>query len=321
MSALFSFFASLFGYVLNFLYELIHNYGLAIILFTILIKLIMLPLSIRQQKTLKKNAKIQEKIKTIQFKYKNDQEKINQEVMSLYKDEKMSPFSGCLTTLVQFVLLLSIFYVVRSPLTYMKHIDNFYVNKDETIENVQALDITQSAEKNDDTLPLIQYYEGKIEENENMKKGNYQEISVINYFGQNDEKIKINMSFLGLDLGQIPQQNLTDFRVWIIPVLYIISSFISIRLTTKLQENNNKKKDKLIESKEDKKEKKDKEEKDETDTMMQTSKIMNWMMPILSISIAIIAPLGLALYWFVNNLLMIGERIVLDKVIKTEEEK
>lgn len=316
MSALFSFFASLFGYVLNFLYELIHNYGLAIILFTILIKLIMLPLSIRQQKTLKKNAKIQEKIKTIQFKYKNDQEKINQEVMSLYKDEKMSPFSGCITTLVQFVLLLSIFYVVRSPLTYMKHIDNFYVNKEETIENVQALDITQSAEKNDDTIPLIQYYEGKIDEDENKKKGNYQEISVINYFGQNDEKIKINMSFLGLDLGQIPQQNLTDFRVWIIPVLYIISSFISIRLTTKLQEN--KKKDKLIEAKEDKKENK---EKDETDTMMQTNKIMNWMMPILSISIAIIAPLGLALYWLVNNLLMIGERIVLDKVIKTEEEK
>lgn len=318
MSALFSFFASLFGYVLNFLYELIHNYGLAIILFTMLIKLIMLPLSIKQQKTLKKNAKIQEKIKTIQFKYKNNQEKINQEVMNLYKEEKMSPFSGCATTLVQFVLLLSIFYVVRSPLTYMKHIDNFYVNKDETIENIQALDITQSAEKNDDTVPLIQYYEGKIDEDENKKKGNYQEISVINYFGQNDEKIKINMNFLGLDLGQIPQQNLTDFRVWIIPVLYIISSFISIRLTTKLQENKNK--NKIIEVKEDEKEPKENNDKNEMDTAAQTSKIMNWMMPILSISIAIIAPLGLALYWFVNNLLMIGERIVLDKLIKTEEE-
>lgn len=319
MQVVFSFFASLFGYVLNFLYELMHNYGLAIILFTILIKLIMLPLSIKQQKTMKKNAKLQEKIKTIQFKYKNNQEKINQEVMNLYKEEKMSPFSGCATTLVQFVLLLSIFYVVRSPLTYMKHIDNFYVNKDETLENVQALDITQSAEKNDDTIPLIQYYEGKIDEDEEKKKGNYQEISVINYFGQNDEKIKINMSFLGLDLGLIPKQNLTDFRVWIIPVLYIISSFISIRLTTKLQENNNKKKDKLIESKEDKKDQKD--QKDETDTMMQTNKIMNWMMPILSISIAMVAPLGLALYWLVNNLLMIGERIVLDKVIKTGEEE
>lgn len=318
MSALFSFFASLFGYVLNFLYELIHNYGLAIILFTILIKLIMLPLSIRQQKTVKKNAKIQEKIKTIQFKYKNNQEKINQEVMNLYKDEKMSPFSGCITSLVQVVLLLSIFYVVRSPLTYMKHIDNFYVNKEETIENVQALDITQSAEKNDDTIPLIQYYEGKIDEDENKKNGNYKEISVISYFGQNDEKIKINMSFLGLDLGQIPRQNLADFRVWIIPVLYIISSFVSIRLTTKLQEGKNK--NKIIEAKEDEKEQKENKEKAETDTMMQTNKIMNWVMPILSISIAIIAPLGLALYWLVNNLLMIGERIVLDKVIKTEEE-
>ena len=63
-----------------------------------------------------------------------------------------------------------------------------------------------------------------------------------------------------------------------------------------------------------------KEEKNELDSVMQANKTMSWMMPILSISIAIIAPLGLALYWLVNNLLMIGERIILDKVIKTEEE-
>ena len=76
---MFEFFASIFGYVLAFLYNLVNNYGFAIILFTVIIKLLLLPLSIKQQKTMKKSAKLQEKMKVIQFKYKNDPEKMNQE--------------------------------------------------------------------------------------------------------------------------------------------------------------------------------------------------------------------------------------------------
>ena len=106
---MFEFFASIFGYLLAFLYNIVNNYGIAIILFTLIIKLLLLPLSIKQQKTMRKSAKLQEKMKVIQFKYKNDPEKMNQEIMSLYKTEKMSPFSGCLTAIIQMLLLLSIF--------------------------------------------------------------------------------------------------------------------------------------------------------------------------------------------------------------------
>ena len=106
---MFNFFANIFGYILNFLYNLVNNYGLAIILFTLLIKIIMLPLSIKQQKTLKKSSELQEKMKILQFKYKNDPEQLNREVMSLYKEEKMNPFSGCFSAIVQFVLIISIF--------------------------------------------------------------------------------------------------------------------------------------------------------------------------------------------------------------------
>ena len=84
---MFQFFANIFGYLLELFYNLTSNYGLAIILFTIVIKLIFLPFSIKQQKTMKKSAKIQEKMKIIQFKYKNNPEKMNQEMMNLYKNE------------------------------------------------------------------------------------------------------------------------------------------------------------------------------------------------------------------------------------------
>ena len=109
--------SSLFGYILNFIYNLVNNYGLAIITFSILLKLILLPLSIKQQKTMKKTAKIQSKMKEIQDKYKNDQMKMNQEMMDLYKREKLSPFSGCLTSIIQIVILFAMFGLVRSPLT------------------------------------------------------------------------------------------------------------------------------------------------------------------------------------------------------------
>ena len=128
------------------------------------------------------------------------------------------------------------------------------------------------------------------------------------------------MNFLGLDLSKVPQQNLTDYTVYIIPVLYILSSFISIRMTTKMQEKQNKKKnDKVIDGQTGK-ELVPKEEENELDAIMQTNKMMSWMMPIMSITIAFVAPLGLALYWLVNNILMIIERLVLNKFLKAEEE-
>ena len=298
---MFQFFANIFGYLLELLYNLTSNYGLAIILFTIVIKLIFLPFSIKQQKTMKKSAKIQEKMKIIQFKYKNNPEKMNQEMKNLYKNEKMNPFSGCFTAIIQFLLLFSIFYLVRSPLTFM--------------EKIPAEDISK--------------YVTQIQESGKSVSGAYPEIDIIREYNflkeknpedANIEKINLQMNFLGIDLSKVPQQNLTDFTVYIIPILYILSSFISIRLTTSMQEKANRKTKEATIDGTTGKELVPEEENNELDAVMQTNKMMSWMMPIMSISVALVAPLGLALYWLVNNILMIVERVVLDKVIKTEEE-
>ena len=124
-----AFFANLFGYVLNFIYEIVKNYGLAIIIFSILVKVLMIPMSIKQQKTMKKSQKIQGKMKEIQFKYKNNPEMLNKATQELYKSENMSPFSGCLSAIVQIILLFAVFYLVRSPLTYMRKVDADVIDK------------------------------------------------------------------------------------------------------------------------------------------------------------------------------------------------
>ena len=114
---MFDFFSNLFGYVLNFIYNLTTNYGIAIIIFTILLKLIMLPMTIKQQKTMKKTSKIQGLSKEIQKKYANDPQKMQQEMMELYKSENMSPFGGCLSSILQIIVILSIFFLVRKSIT------------------------------------------------------------------------------------------------------------------------------------------------------------------------------------------------------------
>lgn len=297
---MFQLFANIFGYLLELLYNLVNNYGLAIIIFTLVIKVLLLPLSIKQQRTMKKSTELQEKMKVIQFKYKNDPEKMNQAVMELYKTEKMNPFSGCLTAIVQMILLLSIFYLVRSPLTFMEKIPQDNINT-----YVQQL--KEDGKAVSEVYPEIDI----IREYEFLKEKNPEDGNI--------EKINIQMNLFGLDLSKIPQQNMSDYTVYIIPVLYILSSFISIRLTTAMQtkQQKSKKEDVIIDGETGKELVPAEKEENELDTVMQTNKMMSWMMPILSISIAFVAPLGLALYWLMNNILMIIERLVLDKVVKS----
>ena len=301
---MFEFFANIFGYLLELLYNLVNNYGLAIILFTILIKIILLPLSIKQQRSLKKNTEMQEKMKIIQFKYKNNPEKLNQEMMNLYKSEKISPFSGCLTAIIQLLLLLSIFYLVRSPLTFMEEMPAEDINKYVSQLQEEGKEVSTVYPE----IDLIREYNWLKEKNPD---------------DANIDKMNLQMNFLGLDLSKIPQQNMTDYTVYIIPALYILSSFISIRMTTAMQQKQQQKdkKTKLIDGQTGEELSEEvKEEENEIDAVMQTNKMMSWMMPIMSISIAFIAPLGLALYWLMNNVLMIIERLVLNKFMKTEEE-
>ena len=285
---MFKFFANIFGYALNFIYGIVNNYGIAIILFTILLKLLMLPMSIKQQKTMKKSAKIQQEVKEIQDKYKNDQVRMNQEVMDLYKRENMSPFSGCLSSILQIIIVISMFYLVSRPLTYMKHIEPELIN--------------QYAQE-------IQAEEGNT---------NYQEIAVIRKKAAEDEKVNINMEFLGLNLSAIPSQNYNDWKVFIIPVLYVATSFISTRITANMNKTK-KKEEKKEEVNPDTKDLVKKDEED-IDMMEEMNKNMTIMMPLMTVSIALIAPLGLALYWLINNVFMLGERLIINKFFKSEEE-
>ena len=304
-----AFFANIFGYVLDFIYELVKNYGLAIIIFSILIKILMIPISIKQQKTIKKSAKIQSKMKEIQFKYKNNPEQLNQATMELYKSENMSPFSGCLSGIIQIILLFAVFYLVRSPLTYMKKVNPDVINKYSTIIKENDLS-TNSAYPE---IEIIRELDN-IKNLKNIQDTQESEEQKTDLAEINDEEVDslyINMDFLGLNLAQVPTRS-SDWKAYIIPILYVIIAIISMRIT-----NPTKPKEKPVENKDEKSLAKPQEE---FDPMAQMNKNMNMMFPVMYLAVALIAPLGLALYWLMNSLLMIFERLILNKLLKDEEE-
>lgn len=288
--------ANLFGYLLNFLYNTFNNYGIAIIVFSVILRIILIPVTIFQQKSMKKSAELQEKMKEIQKKYKNNPEKLNQETMNLYKTEKVNPLSGCLSSILQIIIILSVFWLVSKPLTYMKKVPQ------DTINNY----VTEIKEAGSSTSA-------------------YQEIDVIKQKGQQDENVNINLDFFGIDLSMVPNANMKDLKVYIIPVLYVLTSFLSMKLTNKQAKTKKKKTLAIAEKSQDSKENVEKEEKDPAEeaaeSMELMSNSMNYMFPIMAISISFVTPLGLALYWLVSNVLIMIERVIIDKVFDKKDEK
>lgn len=342
---MFAFISNIFGYLLNFLYELVNNYGFAIILFSILLRIILLPITIKQQRSMQKTSKIQGQLKSLQLKYKNNPEMLNKETMELYKKENISPFSGCLSAIVQILIILSVFYLVSQPLTYMKKandnnptyksvVDEYKEQvKNDSNNKTRYLEIATIARMRDDYNRINNELNGnnEVEVQKDVSEDNNNETinSEENTATENDsneenkgenkekllerkgllEKLNINMDFIGLDLSKVPSENMKDFKVYIIPVLYVISSFISIKLTTNMQNKANS----------NKKEENDENKEELADSMAQMSKSMSYMMPIMTLFIAFIAPLGLALYWFVSNVLMIAERFIIKRIIDNKE--
>lgn len=264
--------ADLLGYVLNFLYGICGNFGIAIILFTVIIKLCLLPLNIKQQKSIRNMAKLQPKLLEIQEKYKDNQELYAQEVMKFQKEENFNPFTGCLIALIQIPIILGMFYIVSKPLTHMVKMDEAQIQ-----EYRQELQI----------------------ENTNGMYG-YDEIEII----KQSDKVDIDLNFIGINLGDIPAKNPSNYALLIIPVLSVIITVLSLMITKRMNDNFNK----------------DNPQYQETQKSMN---MLNYVLPVMSGYIAYQVPLGLGLYWLFSNLIQtiisIGMMIYFNNEEKKEE--
>ncbi len=307
---MFNFIASLFGYIMKFIYDLVQNYGLAIILFTFLIKIILIPLTIKQQKSLEKTQELQPLMQELQRKYGNDQQRFALEYQKLLKEKNMSMASGmgctsCLLQLLQFPIIIGLFYMMANPLTHILKLPAEEIDKYEQNLNTyyaeQAIEEAQKqAEISGETLTsgeIAEIYSGDY-----LNGYRYTELVVA------DQENLFNMDFLGINLGDIASQDRTNYVLYIIPALCVIVTLISLQLssaeTKKMQEQM----------------KSSQKDENGEEIPMPNMAVMNIMMPFLTGYIAFIAPQGLGLYWTVNNLLQLIQMFVI-RIIKKNKEK
>ena len=224
---LFGILAIPFAYVMRFLYYLLHNYGLCLVVFTVIVKLILLPLSIKQQKGLMKQAVIAPKLNELKEKYKDDPRKQSEEMQRLQAENGVSSFSGCLPLLIQFPIIIGLYQVIRKPLTY---IFGFHAANCGLLASALGWTgkmVEQASEMQIQLLSQINRLGSAVPSAVN---------EIFGYYGKTAADYAFDNTILGIDLGGTP--NIAQPSIlWLIPLFAvagaILQSYISQKFVLK----------------------------------------------------------------------------------------
>ena len=272
------------GWIIKVCYSLVNNYFVALLLFAIVMQIILLPFSIKQQKNSVQQAKLAPKTAAIRKKYagRNDaqtQQKMQQEIQEMYQKEKFSPFGGCLPLLIQMPILFALYNVVMNPLRY--------------ITGLSAETISQIQTHMTDDLGIVLNPRSLY-----IDMMNYIREDMAYYvekFAELADKTLPDMTFIGTDLSRIPTFTFQPFDwLMLVPIL----TFVFMLLTQKITRMFTYQSPETIEAQKS-----------------PSMKIMNWSMPLLSVWIAFSVPAAIGLYWIFRNIISCIQQIILANVI------
>lgn len=284
------FIARPFGVLMEFIYNNLafHNYGLAIIVFTLFVKILFLPLSIKQQRSMERQQAIAPELEAIRNKFKGDNKRIQEEQMNLYSKYNISPMSGCLPMLIQFPLIIIIYQIVRQPLTYIAGISSAVILRLRNLVAATGLRVT-------DEIGINSYYLNNIDKIPS-------EIS---------QESLVNMKFLKIfDLGVTPKIQFwtygAEWKIYLpillIPFLAVGSSYLQMWITNRINNGPKKKKD---------------SENPQPGGLASITKFL----PLMTFVIAFMVPAGLGFYWTVSNLFNILQTILIKKLFNIKKKE
>ena len=296
-----------FGYLMSWLYDLTSNYGVALILFAVIVKLVLFPISAKSKKSTMKMSRLTPRVQELQAKYANDPQKQNEAIQALYKEENASMAGGCLWSLIPLLILLPLYAVIRQPITYMLHASADVTNQImDTMKTaapelftgnsyyhqiIAAQHIPEYAQALRDAIPGI---------SESILAG-------------------INFNFLGINLGAVPQFNIfSSTWVWnwahigafLIPCLSAGSQVLQMWISQKTN-------DSVITNE---KGIQDAETAKNSQTA-QTNQVMMWMMPLMSLWIGFTLPAALGVYWIAQSAFSAIQEAILGKFYNTKLEE
>ena len=293
-----------FAWLVRLFYKLTNSYGVALILFTLVIKLIMLPFQMKSKKSMMRMSRVSGQMQELQKRYAKNQAKLQEEMQKLYEEEGVNPMSGCLWSLIPFPILIALYSIIRQPITHfmmlskdvLQTVVQSAADAGVNLTNIVMMDKATGTPALKDGLYQLASY-GQI----NLVKA-VQEMGLSTPEGWFD----MNYNFLGLDLTATPWEYVKSFTftwavigVILIPILAGLSQFVFSKLTMKTQP--------------------------QADAAGGASmKSMMYMMPLFSVYIAFIMPAALGVYWIAQSVFSLIQEAILNKTFSaklSEEEE
>ena len=264
-----------FGWLLSVLYETTHNYGIAMILFAVIVQLILMPLNAKSKKSMMKMSRLTPRMQAIQQKYADDPQRQNQAIQELQKSEGVSMGGGCLWSFIPLIIQLPLYYIIREPITYMMH--NPQSTSAAIVAFMQASGVNLG------------------------KNAYYAQLAAAGHIGEFMDDLKalavtananlqaMNFQFLGIDLSGIPSIKFWECEGWgeiglfLIPVvsagLQAASMWISQKMNNQVATNADGEQD-----------------AEAAKTANQTNMTMMLMMPLMSLWIGFSMPAAISIY-------------------------
>lgn len=293
-----------FAWLVRLFYDLTNSYGVALILFTLVIKLIMLPFQMKSKKSMMRMSRVSGQMQELQKRYAKNQAKLQEEMQKLYEEEGVNPMSGCLWSFLPLPILMALYSIIRQPITHfmmlskdvLQTVVQSVADAGVDLTNIVMMDKATGAPALKDGLYQMAAY-GQI----NLVKA-VQEMGL----STPDGWFNVNYKFLGLDLTATPWEYVKSFTftwavigVILIPILAGLSQFVFSKLTMKTQP--------------------------QADAAGGASmKSMMYMMPLVSVYIAFIMPAALGVYWIAQSVFSLIQEAILNKTFSaklSEEEE
>ena len=293
-----------FAWLVRLFYDLTNSYGVALILFTLVIKLIMLPFQMKSKKSMMRMSRVSGQMQELQKRYAKNQAKLQEEMQKLYEEEGVNPMSGCLWSFLPLPILMALYSIIRQPITHfmmlskdvLQTVVQSVADAGVDLTNIVMMDKATGVPALKDGLYQMAAY-GQI----NLVKA-VQEMGL----STPDGWFNVNYKFLGLDLTATPWEYVKSFTftwavigVILIPILAGLSQFVFSKLTMKTQP--------------------------QADAAGGASmKSMMYMMPLFSVYIAFIMPAALGVYWIAQSVFSLIQEAILNKTFSaklSEEEE
>lgn len=292
-----------FAALLRLFYNLTGSYGVAIILFTLAIKLILLPFQMKSKKSMVRMSRMSGKMKEIQKKYANNQAKMNEEMQKFYAEEGVNPMSGCLWSFLPLPILLALYSIIRQPITHFMMLGEDVVQKLITAATAAGVDMSAIVQMKDGAAVVV---DGVTQLSPYGQIGLAKVASSMPELTSGiDGWINMNYNFLGLDLSATPWSVVSTFAISatvigmiLIPLLAGGSQMLFSRITMKQQPGMD-------------------------GPGAGTTKTMMYMMPLMSVYFAFIMPAALGVYWIAQSLISMVQELIMGKFYnkKLEEEE